>query len=240
VEAYRQKEIKMTYVEALNKALHDILTGDSDSFLIGQGVQSPWYVGGACDGLLDRFGPERVIDTPVSENAMMGAAVGAAITGMKPIIVFPRMDFMLYAMDPIVNQASKHCYTFGGQAGPCPVTIWAIINRGGGQGTQHSSDYTHLFAGIPGLKVVTPNLPEQVYNLFKQAVADPNPVLFVDNRAWYNDELRCPAAHVNLEDCLIRMPCTPKCHVPVSPQLEEEYWRCQEKRENVWIPNRCR
>ena len=230
----------MTYVEALNKSLSDLLTEDETVFLIGQGVQSPWYVGRACDGLLDRFGPKRIIDTPVSECAMMGAAVGAAITGMKPIIVFPRMDFLLYAMDPIVNQASKHHYTFGGKAGPCPVTIWAVINRGGGQGTQHSSDYTWLFAGIPGLKVVSPNLPEQVYHLFKQAVNDPNPVMFVDNRARYDEELEAPKLRANLEDCIIRMPCTPKCPVPVSETLESEYWYNQESQGNVWLPNRCR
>ena len=94
---------KLSYSLAINEALHQIMTKDPSVFLIGQGVKSPWYVGNTARGLLERFGEKRIIDTPVSENAMTGAAVGAAIVGMKPIVVHPRMDFMMYAMDPIIN-----------------------------------------------------------------------------------------------------------------------------------------
>ncbi|MCK4822389.1 alpha-ketoacid dehydrogenase subunit beta, partial [bacterium] len=91
---------QLTYSLAANEAFHQIMEADESVFLIGQGVKSPWYVGSTARGLLERFGPDRVIDTPVSENAMTGAAVGAAIAGMKPIVVHPRTDFMLYAIDP--------------------------------------------------------------------------------------------------------------------------------------------
>ena len=98
---------KLQYSLAINEALHQMMESDPSVFLIGQGVKSPWYVGNTAQGLLERFGVERVIDTPVSENAMTGAGVGAAIAGMRPVVVHPRMDFMMYAMDPIINQAAN-------------------------------------------------------------------------------------------------------------------------------------
>ena len=101
---------QLSYALAMNEALHQMMQTDETVFLIGQGVKSPWYVGRTAEGLLDRFGASRVIDTPVSENAVTGAAVGAAIVGMRPIVVHPRMDFMLYAMDPIINQAANWFY----------------------------------------------------------------------------------------------------------------------------------
>jgi pyruvate dehydrogenase E1 component beta subunit len=98
---------KLQYSLAINEALHQMMASDPSVFLIGQGVKSPWYVGNTCQGLLQRFGERRVIDTPVSENCITGAAVGAAIAGMKPVVVHPRMDFMFFAMDPIINQAAN-------------------------------------------------------------------------------------------------------------------------------------
>ncbi|HPW37495.1 MAG TPA: alpha-ketoacid dehydrogenase subunit beta, partial [Syntrophorhabdus sp.] len=128
---------------------------DSSVFLIGQGVKSPWYVGNTAKGLIEEFGESRVIDTPVSENGITGAAVGAAIAGMKPVVVHPRMDFMLYAMDPIINEAANWFYMNGGRAN-VPVVFWGIINRRGEQAAQHSQALHALFAHIPGLKVVMP------------------------------------------------------------------------------------
>jgi len=98
---------KLQYSLAVNEALHQMMDADESVFLIGQGVKSPWYVGSTAVGLLESFGAKRVIDTPVSENAITGAAVGAAIAGMRPIVVHPRMDFMLYALDPIINEAAN-------------------------------------------------------------------------------------------------------------------------------------
>ena len=97
----------ISYVQAINETLHQLIERDQRVFLVGQGVTSPWYVGSTTTGLIDRFGPQRIIDTPVSENGITGAAVGAALAGMRPIVVHPRMDFMYYAMDQIVNQAAN-------------------------------------------------------------------------------------------------------------------------------------
>ena len=121
---------KLSYSLAINEALYQMMMEDKRVFVIGQGVKSPWYVGNTTRDLLDRFGSRRVIDTPVSENAMTGAAVGAAIAGMRPVAVYPRMDFMMYAFDAIINEAANWCYMSGGN-GSVPVVIWGIINRGG-------------------------------------------------------------------------------------------------------------
>ena len=168
-----------------------MMSSDESVFLIGQGVKSPWYVGNTAQGLLERFGPERVIDTPVSENAMTGAAVGAAIAGMKPIVVHPRTDFMLYAIDPIINEAANWHYMNGGKAS-VPVVIWGIINRGGEQGAQHSQAIQAMFAHIPGLKVVMPSTPYDAKGLMIEAIRDPNPVVFIDDRWLHNIEDAVP------------------------------------------------
>jgi pyruvate/2-oxoglutarate/acetoin dehydrogenase E1 component len=104
----------LNYALAINEALHQMMESDKSVFIIGQGVKSPWYVGNSAKGLLERFGPDRVIDTPVSENAITGAAVGAAVVGMRPVVVHPRMDFMMYAMDPIINEAANWHYMSAG------------------------------------------------------------------------------------------------------------------------------
>ncbi|MBW2631697.1 MAG: alpha-ketoacid dehydrogenase subunit beta [Deltaproteobacteria bacterium] len=178
---------KLQYSLAINEAFHQMMSSDESVFLIGQGVKSPWYVGNTAQGLLEQFGPERVIDTPVSENAMTGAAVGAAIAGMKSIIVHPRADFMLYAIDPIINEAANWHYMNGGKAS-VPVVIWGIINRGGEQGAQHSQAIQAMFAHIPGLKVVMPSTPYDAKGLMIAAIRDPNPVVFIDDRWLHNLE----------------------------------------------------
>jgi len=104
---------KLKYGLAINEALHQMMAGDESVFLIGQGVKSPWYVGDTASGLLKRFGSDRVIDTPVSENAITGASIGAALAGMRSIVVHPRMDFMMYAFDPIINEAANWYYMNG-------------------------------------------------------------------------------------------------------------------------------
>lgn len=177
---------KLSYSFAINEALHQEMARDASVFLIGQGVKSPWYVGNTCVGLVKKFGEERIIDTPVSENAMTGAAVGAAIAGMRPIILHPRMDFMVYALDPIINQAANWHSMFGGSSDGVPVVIWAIINRGGEQGAQHSQALEALFAHIPGLKVVMPSTPRDAKGLMIAAIRDNNPVVFIDDR-WLHD-----------------------------------------------------
>jgi len=164
-----------------------MMSSDECVFLIGQGVKSPWYVGNTARGLLEKFGPERIIDTPVSENAITGAAVGAAIVGMRPIVVHPRMDFMMYAMNPIINEAANWHYMFGGKSS-VPVVIWGIINRGGEQAAQHSQALHALFAHIPGLKVVMPATPYDAKGLMISAIRDENPVIYIDDRWLYQLE----------------------------------------------------
>lgn len=172
---------KLQYSLAINEALHQMMTLDKSVFLIGQGVKSPWYVGNTCQGLLGKFGEERLIDTPVSENAVTGAAVGAAIAGMRPVVVHPRLDFMLYALDPIINEAANWHYMNGGKSS-VPVVIWGIINRGGEQAAQHSQALHALFAHIPGLKVVMPATPYDAKGLMISAIKDDNPVVYIDDR----------------------------------------------------------
>jgi len=176
---------KLKYSLAINEALHQMMADDETVFIIGQGVKSPWYVGQTAIGLLERFGPDRVIDTPVSENAMTGAAVGSAMAGMRSVVVHPRMDFMFYAMDPIINQAANWYYMNGGKL-PVSVVIWGIINRGGEQAAQHSQALNALFGHIPGLKVVMPSTPYDAKGLMVSAIKDDNPVVYIDDR-WLHD-----------------------------------------------------
>jgi pyruvate dehydrogenase E1 component beta subunit len=181
------KNRKISYSLAINEALRQMMAADRSVFLIGQGVKSPWYVSNTTKGLLARFGPERVVDTPVSENAITGAAVGAALSGMRPVVVHPRMDFMLYAFDPIINEAANWHYMCGGKLS-VPMVIWGIINRGGEQAAQHSQALQALFAHIPGLKVVMPSNPYDAKGLLVSAIRDDNPVIFIDDRWLYNSE----------------------------------------------------
>jgi acetoin:2,6-dichlorophenolindophenol oxidoreductase subunit beta len=175
---------KLSYVQAMNEALRQSLAGDERVMLIGQGVTSPWYVGNTTIGLLDEFGLERVIDTPVSESGVTGAAVGAALAGMRPVVVHPRMDFMYYAFDQIANHAANWHYMFGGHSS-VPLVIWGIINRGGEQAAQHAQALHAMLAHVPGLKVVMPSTPYDAKGLMMAAIEDNNPVVFIDERWLY-------------------------------------------------------
>jgi pyruvate dehydrogenase E1 component beta subunit len=188
----------LSYSLAINEALHQMMETDSSVFLIGQGVKSPWYVGNTADGLFERFGGKRVIDTPVSENGVTGAAVGAAIAGMRPVVVHPRMDFMIYALDPIINEAANWFYMNGGKS-PVPVVFWGIINRGGEQAAQHSQALHGIFSHIPGLKVVMPSTPYDAKGLMVAAIRDPNPVVYIDDRWLYRNEAIVPEAVYDVE-----------------------------------------
>ena len=175
---------RLSYGLAVNEALRQALERDPSVVVIGQGVKSPWYVGNTCRGLVEEFGEDRVFDTPVSENAVTAAAVGAALAGLRPVVVHPRMDFMLYALDPIINEAANWSYMSGGAAS-VPVVFWGIVNRHGEQAAQHSQALHSVFAHVPGLKVVAPAEPRDAKGLMAAAIADPNPVVFVDDRELY-------------------------------------------------------
>jgi len=164
---------------------------DPSVFVLGQGVISPWYVGNTANGLVEKFGEKRVIDTPVSENGMTGVAIGAALSGLRPILVFPRMDFMYLAFDQIINQAANWHYMFGGNKS-VPLVIRGIINRGGEQAAQHSQAIHTMFAHVPGLKVVLPASPYDAKGLLISAFEDGNPVVYIDDRWLYEQEGEVP------------------------------------------------
>jgi len=175
----------LNYGAAIRSAFEYLLGRYPECFVLGQGLWSPWYVGNSMTELDKQFGAHRVIDTPVSELACTGAGVGAAISGMKPIVVHPRVDFMLYGIDAVVNQAAKWRHMFGGQAS-AGVTVRAIINRGGEQGAQHSQALHVWFAHVPGLRVVMPATVADARDLLIASVLSPDPVMFMDDRWLYD------------------------------------------------------
>jgi pyruvate dehydrogenase E1 component beta subunit len=181
----------LSYAQAIREGFAQLLRADPRVFVIGQGVWSPWYAGQSLEGLDREFGRGRVIDSPVSENATTGAAIGAALAGMRPIVFHARMDFALLAADPIVNQAANWSYMFGGRAG-APVVIRAVINRGGEQGAQHSQALHSMFLPVPGLKIVMPSTPYDAKGLLLAAVDDGNPVLYIDDRWLYGERGEVP------------------------------------------------
>jgi len=176
---------QLSYGMAINEATRQMMEKDESVFLIGQGVNSPWYVGNTTMGLKDRFGSWRVFDTPVSENAVTGAAIGAALAGMRPIVVHPRMDFALLANEQIFNQVSSMHYMFGGRVS-VPLVIRAIINRGGEQAAQHSQALHATYVHSPGLKVVMPSTPYDAKGLLIASIRDDNPVVYIDDRWLYD------------------------------------------------------
>lgn len=177
----------MSFGEALNDAHRIVLKNDPKSFVIGQGVNNPWFVGKTTVGLMDEFGKNRVMDSPISEAGMTGACIGAAMAGMHPIVFHPRMDFAYLALDQIINHCASWNYMFNGKV-HCPIVIREIINRGGEQGAQHSQSPISIYANIPGLTVVMPATPEDAKGLFISAVKSPNPVIFIDDRWLYDFE----------------------------------------------------
>ena len=177
----------ISYAAGIHSGFDYLLSKYPDLFVIGQGLWSPWYVGSTMDGLEKKYGKNRVIDSPVSEAAVTGAAIGAALVGKKSIVVHPRMDFLLYAMDPIINQAAKWNYMLGGNM-PMPFTLRAIINRGGEQGAQHSQALHSFFSHIPGLITVMPSRANDGRDLLIASALSPNPVIYIDDRWLYEME----------------------------------------------------
>jgi pyruvate/2-oxoglutarate/acetoin dehydrogenase E1 component len=176
----------LDYGSALNEAFVQLMTEDPKMVLIGQGLYSPWYVGNSMVELEKRFGTDRVIDCPVSENGTTGIAIGLALAGARTVMVHPRMDFMLLATDQIFNQAAKWHYMFGGNTN-VPLVIRGIINRGGEQAAQHSQAMQAMYMNCPGLKVVMPSTPYDAKGLLVASVRDGNPVIFIDDRWLYKE-----------------------------------------------------
>ena len=173
----------ITYSQAIREALYYLLKTDKYFHILGQGVNSPWYVGGTLKNL-DKLFPSRVLETPVSENLISGVGIGSSMLGTNCLVIHPRMDFMLYAMDSIVNQGAKWNYVTGGSVNSS-VTIRGIINRGGSQGAQHSQSLHSVFGHFPGLRVVMPYSPNDAHNLLIASARCKDPVIYIDDRWLY-------------------------------------------------------
>ncbi|CAO3457172.1 Branched-chain alpha-keto acid dehydrogenase, E1 component, beta subunit (EC 1.2.4.4) [Azospirillum argentinense] len=174
----------LRYVNAVAQALNDAMAADPAVMLMGEDVAAAGGPFKATRGLLDAHGPERVRDTPISEASLVGAAVGAALTGMKPVVEIMFMDFVTLAMDAVVNQAAKARFMFGAQ---CSVPMVLRTPHGGGlnAGPQHSQCLEAWFAHIPGLRVVCPATVADAYSLLRAAIEAPDPVVVVENKALY-------------------------------------------------------
>ncbi|WP_020484838.1 alpha-ketoacid dehydrogenase subunit beta [Methylomonas sp. MK1] len=171
----------MSYGEAIREALDDALAQFPDMLLIGEGVPDPKTIFATTQGLREKHGADRVLDMPLAENGMTGICIGAALAGMRPVLVHQRIDFALLSVDQLVNNAAKWHYMFDGQQ-QVPLVIRVIIGRGWGQGPQHSQSLQAMFAQVPGLKVVMPTTAGDAYHFMLAAIADNNPVLFIEHR----------------------------------------------------------
>lgn len=174
-----------TYREAVNRALAEEMRRDPAVVLYGLDVNDHKRIFGSTAGLVEEFGPERCFVTPLSEDAMTGFGLGAAINGLRPVHVHIRVDFMLLAMNQIANMLSSCRYMSGGRL-KVPMVIRSVIGRGWGQACQHSKSMHSVFAHIPGLKVVMPTTPRDAKGLLAAAIRDDNPVIFLEHRWLYD------------------------------------------------------
>jgi pyruvate/2-oxoglutarate/acetoin dehydrogenase E1 component len=175
----------ISYAEAIREATDQCMAADGNVIVMGEGVPDPKSIFGTTAGLKEKYGKYRVFDMPLSENGVTGICIGAALSGVRPIMVHQRIDFMLLAMDQIVNNAAKWHYMFNGQSS-VPLVIRAIIGRGWGQGPQHSQGLHGMFAQVPGLKVVMPSTAYDAKGMLVSALEDNNPVVFIEHRWLHN------------------------------------------------------
>lgn len=176
----------LTYLEAIREAIQQEMRKDDDIYLIGEDIAEYGGAFGVTAGLLEEFGKKRIRNTPISEAAIIGAAIGSAITGMRPIAEIMFSDFMTIAMDQIINQAAKIRYMFGGKAN-VPLVIRSTMGGGRGLAAQHSQCLEAIFTHIPGLKVVAPSDPYDAKGLLVSAIEDNNPVIFLEHKILYKN-----------------------------------------------------
>ena len=174
-----------TYREAVNRAIAAELEADDDVFLLGEDVAAAGGVFKTTEGLHERFGGRRVLDTPISEQAIVGTAIGAAVQGLRPLAEIMFADFAGVCFDQIANQLAKYRYMTGGQV-QLPVTIRLANGAGAGFAAQHSQPVENWFLNVPGLKIVTPATPADAYGLLRAAIRDPDPVLFFEHKSLLN------------------------------------------------------
>lgn len=182
---------EISYAEALNETIREAMRRDPTVYLAGEDVGAFGGVFGVTKGLLEEFGPERVRDTPITEAAIIGSAIGAAATGMRPVVELMFIDFMAVCMDQIVNQAAKMRYMFGGKA-RLPIVIRACCGAGFNAAAQHSQCLEAWFTHTPGLKVVMPSTPYDAKGLLWTSIADDNPVVFIEHKGLYGKKGSVP------------------------------------------------
>ena len=183
----------IAFGKAVNQALGDAMAADDRVVVFGEDVSEAGGSFGATRGLRDRFGAERVLDTPISEAAITGAALGAALSGLRPVVEIMFMDFTTLVMDAMVNQAAKARFMFGGQRS-APMVLRTPHGGGVNAGPQHSQCLEAWFAHVPGLKVVVPSDAASAYGLLRAAINDPDPVVFIENKALYARKGELPDA----------------------------------------------
>lgn len=185
---------RMSYGQALRDALFLAMEKDPSVFVMGIGVDDHKAVFGSTKGLVERFGKERVFDTPISEGAMTGVAIGAALGGMKPVHIHIRVDFLYLALDQLLNLAAKWRYMFGGSM-RVPLVIRAVIGRSWGQGAQHSQSLQSFFMHVPGIKVAMPTTPYEAKGVLLASIFDPNPVVVIEHRLLYDTAGEVPESY---------------------------------------------
>jgi len=183
----------MTVREALRDAMAAEMRANKDVFLIGEEVGQYQGAYKISQGLLEEFGPRRVIDMPITEHGFTGMAVGAAMTGLKPIVEFMTFNFSMQAIDQIINSAAKTLYMSGGQLG-CPIVFRGPNGAAARVAAQHSQEYASWYAHVPGLKVVAPWSAADAKGLLRAAIRDPNPIIFLENEILYGQTFECPTA----------------------------------------------
>lgn len=188
----------MTVREALREAMAEEMTRDDTVFLMGEEIGEYEGAYKITQGLLEKFGPNRVVDTPISEHGFAGIGTGAALAGLRPVVEFMTFNFAMQAIDQIINSAAKTLYMSGGQMG-CPIVFRGPNGAAARVGAQHSQDYAAWYSAIPGLKVVMPYTAADAKGLLKQAIRDPNPVIFLENEILYGRSFDVP----DLEDFTI-------------------------------------
>ena len=182
---------ELFYAEALNEALAQEMARDERVIVFGEDVAQHGGAFGVTKGLLDRFGPERIRNTPISEIGIVGAAVGAALTGLRPVVELMYVDFAGLAMDQVVNQAAQNRFMFGGQA-RVPMVLRTQGGSGRGNAAQHSKSLEAWFAHVAGLKLVMPATPADAKGLLTAAIRDDNPVIFLEHKLLYRTKGQVP------------------------------------------------
>ena len=176
----------LTFRNAVLEAFRQSMEADPNIILLGEGIDDPGGVFGSTLDLHKEFGKRRVMDTALAENGITGIGIGAALTGLRPVIIHMRIDFLLLAMDQIVNHAAKWHYMLGGKV-RVPITIRAIMGKGWGSGAQHSQSFYSIFTHFPGLKVILPASPYDAKGLLIASIKDNNPVIIIEHR-WSYDQ----------------------------------------------------